>query len=139
MRSFQLLTTSLAALFTLTAALPSEKRQEGLGVKISNAEATNIIPNSYIVVYNSSFSKADITSFQTSVVNQIKKRNLKARHISGKRSLSTEIKTVEMGAWRCMSLEADDAMINSIADSAEVGSLSLWKENISSYFTGCIC
>ena len=118
--TIQLFLTVIAAFFTLAASLPSEKRQEGLGVKITNADSQNIIPNKYIVVYNSSFSAEAIDSYQATVVNQVKKRNLKARHLSGKRTLSTQIKTVSMGAWRCMSLEADDNMINSIADSAEV-------------------
>lgn len=121
----KLVLTSLAALFTLAAALPNHKRQDGLGVKITNADASNIIPNNYIVVYNSTFTSEAIDSYQASVYNQIKKRNLKARDVTGKRTLSTSIKSMSMGTWRCMSLEADDAMINSIADSEEVSWHSL--------------
>jgi hypothetical protein len=120
--SIQLLLTFLAAFFTLAHSIPTRNAAtvKGLGVQIANIDATNVIPNKYIVVYNSTFSDDAIDTYQASVVSAVKKRNLQARHVSG-RTLSTTVKTVSMGSWRCMALEADDNMIMDIANSDEVG------------------
>lgn len=118
--------TFLAAFATLALALPQyttgdvKSDVKGLGLSIKNYGATNQIPNKYIVVYNSTFSDDDINSYQASVVNTIKKRNIYKRHVSGKRSLSTSIRRVSMGSWRCMALEADDETISGILSSNEV-------------------
>lgn len=115
--SIQLLFAVLAAFFTLAYSLPTSAPAT---LKISNAGTKDIIPNSYIVVYNSTYAAADIDTYESSVKSHIAKRNIHARDITGKRQLSTTVKSMSMGAWRCMMLEADDVTINEISDSPEV-------------------
>lgn len=120
MTRFNLIATAVAALSTLAFALPAGSTT-GTTLKIANADSRDIIPNSYIVVMNSSMSSAALDSYQTSIKSVIAKRNIGKRDLSGSRILSTEVKTMAMGdSWRCMTLDADDATINSISDSPEV-------------------
>ncbi|KAI0861319.1 subtilase [Xylaria cubensis] len=77
---------------------------------ISNPEATNIVPNSYIVVYNSTFNNDDIDAHEASIRTTIQKRNLNKRGFSGQ-LLSTRVRSFSMSTgWRAMALESDDVM-----------------------------
>jgi subtilisin family serine protease len=89
------------------------------GLPISNPDALNIIPNSYIVVYNSSFDDEAITKSQSIFSAAIKKRNLRKRGFLG-HILSTEVKTFSMNAWRGMTLEADDDMVRELSSAPEI-------------------
>ncbi|KAH6692679.1 oryzin [Plectosphaerella plurivora] len=91
----------------------------GSGFTIANADSPERIPNSYIVVYNSSFSTEDIDARQFQVMDHVKKRNLGKRGLNGQ-PLSTEVHTVAMNGWRAMTLESDDSMIQEIMAEPEV-------------------
>jgi len=122
MARLNFIATAVAALSTLAYALPASSTP-GTSLKITNANSADIIPNSYIVVMNSSVSSAALDSYQSSIKSMIAKRNIGKRDLSGMRILSTEVNTMSMGtdgSWRCMTLDADDATINSISDSEEV-------------------
>ena len=134
--SIQLFFTVLAAFFTLAYSLPTSGSSSIL--KISNAGTAEIIPNSYIVVMNASAATSDVESYMTSMVAHVAKRNLNTRDITGKRTLSTKVSTLSMGDWKCMTLEADDAMVNEMADSPNVRShitFRRYKSNFSRLHT----
>ncbi|TGJ82678.1 hypothetical protein E0Z10_g6089 [Xylaria hypoxylon] len=77
---------------------------------ISNPEAKNIVPNSYIVVYNSTFNNDDIDAQEASIRTSIQKRNLNKRSSTG-RLLSTRVRSFSMAnGWRATALESDEAM-----------------------------
>ncbi|KAI0517107.1 subtilase [Xylaria bambusicola] len=81
---------------------------------ISNPEAKNIVPNSYIVVYNSTFSKEDIDAQEESIRATVAKRNLNKRGTIGQ-VLSSSIRSFAMpSGWRAMAMEGDDAMVAEI-------------------------
>lgn len=122
---FTTIFASLAALAFTTQAAPfqpastqaaaAKQPGAGLGVFIDNIDAqdADIVPNSYIVVYNNTFSDDDIDTHQLSVKTTIAKRNLNKRSLDG-RTLSTAVNTFKMSGWRAMALDADDLMMNSI-------------------------
>ncbi|GAP85467.1 putative subtilisin-like protease [Rosellinia necatrix] len=77
---------------------------------VSNPEAKNIVPNSYIVVYNSTFKSEDIDAQETSIRTAIKKRNLNKRDSTG-RLLSTNVRSFSMAnGWRATAMESDEIM-----------------------------
>ncbi|KAI0550517.1 subtilase [Xylaria curta] len=77
---------------------------------VSNPEATNVVPNSYIVVYNSTFNSDDIDAHEASIRTAIQKRNLNKRGFTGQ-LLSTRVRSFSMAnGWRAMALESDDVM-----------------------------
>lgn len=86
---------------------------------VSNPDASNIISNRYIVVYNDTFDDDAITLKESSWISAIKKRNLGKRSSTG-HLLSTEVHTFKMNNWRAMTLDADDDMVQELFDSAEV-------------------
>jgi subtilisin family serine protease len=90
-----------------------------LGVPIANVDASDIIPNRYIVVYNSSFGQAAIEAKQAMVMSHIQKRNLGKRGIAGN-LLSTEVQMFKMNGWNAMALDADDRMILDVMNQDEV-------------------
>ncbi|KAK2590218.1 hypothetical protein QQS21_012106 [Conoideocrella luteorostrata] len=102
----------------LTAAAPQALAPK-LNLPIVNAGAPDIIPNRYIVVYNSSFSNSAIDAKMSSFSAAIKKRNLNKRSLEG-RQFSTEITPFKMNKWRAMALDADDSMIMDINSAEEV-------------------
>ncbi|KAL7620620.1 hypothetical protein AAE478_009615 [Parahypoxylon ruwenzoriense] len=118
---------SLTTIFTALAALaplgtianplniwrPSAEAGTSLGVFVSNPEATDVVPNSYIVVYNKNFTDDEIDAHETSVKIAVKKRNLGKRGLNG-RLLSTRVRTFAMSGWRAMALDSDDLMMNEI-------------------------
>jgi len=86
---------------------------------LSNPDALNIIPNSYIVVYNDTFDEETISAKEFSISSAIKKRNLNKRSSVGK-AMSTTIKSFRLNNWRAMSLDADDMMVQDLWNSDEV-------------------
>ena len=105
------------ALFLVGASAVPEPRKGDffLGVPISNPDAKDLVPNRYIVVYNSSFDAAAIAAHQNSVIKTVRKRNLGRRSPVSGRLLSADVQTLAVGAWRALVLEADDRMMNDIA------------------------
>lgn len=115
------LTFALSALGV--SGLPQQSGQTDesyIGVPISNPDAKNPIPHKYIVVYNNTFSAAAIQAHQDSVIQAIAKRNIGKRSPVTGQLLSTTVKSYQLGGWRAMSLEADDAMVNQIFSADEV-------------------
>jgi subtilisin family serine protease len=120
--SIQLLLTFLTTFFALVHSTPTPHRGskvKGLGVPVRNSEATNVIANRYIVVYNGNATDDAIDAHQASVMSALKKRNLSARGPNGK-TLSTKVDTVKMSGWRCMALEAEGSTMLEIASASEV-------------------
>ncbi len=117
---------SVVALFSLllfVSALPSPDPRKSdffLGVPISNPDAKDVVPNKYIVVYNSNFSTEAIQAHQNSVIKTVAKRNIGKRSPTSGRLLSTKVDTFAMGSWHAMALEADDRMMNDIYTADEV-------------------
>ncbi|KAK1957589.1 subtilase [Colletotrichum sublineola] len=111
----------LAAPFGLTgnAANSANSNETFMGVPISNLNALDLIPNKYIVVYNSSFDDDAITSKMSSFAAAIKKRNIGKRSLDG-RSLSTSTRNFKMNGWRATVMEADDNMIMNVMSAEEV-------------------
>lgn len=114
-----LLASLLLPAAALGAAVPQRASALGQGTfgtggfNIANAGSPDAIPNSYIVVYNSTFGDEAIDALQFQTMDHIKKRNLNKRGLNGQ-PLSTEVHTVAMDGWRAMSLESDDSMIQEI-------------------------
>ncbi|KAH9903793.1 subtilase [Xylariomycetidae sp. FL2044] len=117
---FSTLLTSLLALAPLSAlagplnlSRPSAQAGTGLRAFISNPDAADTVPNSYIVVYNNTFGADEIDAQEVSIKVAIKKRNLNKRGMSGQ-LLSTKVRSFSMGAWRATAMEADDDMMSEI-------------------------
>lgn len=106
-------------LLTLTAAAP--RKGHFMGVPVSNPEITepDIIPNSFIVVYNSTYGHDAITTHQSKWIARVAAANVGKRALDG-RALSTKASTFQLGKWHAMALEADDRMMNQIFDADEV-------------------
>ncbi|TVY16665.1 Subtilisin-like protease 2 [Lachnellula arida] len=112
------LLSSLAAFCAIVHSSPIQSRQingTGLGVPVpvSNLEASNVIPNKYIVTH------------QASILSALRKRRLAARAEDGNanargRALSVTMDAFSMGGWRGMSLEAEDDMMAEIANTRMV-------------------
>ncbi|ROT39973.1 oryzin [Sodiomyces alkalinus F11] len=111
------LTALLLPLTALAAVIP----QPGsfLGVPVANADAADIIPNRYIVVYNNTFDDDAIDFRQAEIVDFVKRRNIEKRGLHGQ-LLSTEVHALSMSGWRALSFESDDAMILEIMAEPEV-------------------
>ncbi|KAL8396720.1 hypothetical protein RB594_003697 [Gaeumannomyces avenae] len=102
---------AVALLAPLASAAPQLFRDgKFIGLPIANAEALNLIPSSYIVVYNSSMDTADIDASQASIMSTIAKRNVYKRSLDG-RQLSTRVQTCQINKWRALMLDADDKTI----------------------------
>ncbi|KPM45942.1 hypothetical protein AK830_g632 [Neonectria ditissima] len=86
---------------------------------VSNPDASNIISNRYIVVYNDTFDDDAITTKQANWINVVKKRNIGKRSTVG-HLLSTEVNTFKMNKWRAMTLDADDDMVQDLYNAEEV-------------------
>lgn len=86
---------------------------------VTNPDASNIISNRYIVVYNDTFDDDAITVKETSWINAVKKRNIGKRSTTG-HLLSTDVHTFKMNKWRAMALDADDDMVQDLYNSDEV-------------------
>lgn len=115
----------LFAIITFTFAIPSHRGNQnltkvnGLGVPVSNAQASNIISNRYIVVYNNNATDEMVEMHQASVMTALRKRNINTRGLDG-RTLSPVMEAFSMSGWRGMSLEAEDKMMIEIAACTDV-------------------
>jgi hypothetical protein len=139
--SFQFFLFFLAAFSTFVYAAPGRHhgaKVKGIGVPVSNADASNIIANRYIVVYNNNATDDAVAVHQASVMSAMRKRSLEARSSSG-RKLSNKMQAFSMSGWRGMTIDAEDSMILEIESASEVCLI------ISHYSTpllkdsGCIC
>lgn len=90
-----------------------------LGVPVSNADAVDVIPNKYIVVYNSSFSQSAIAAKQALVTSRVQKRNLNKRGLTGS-LLSTDVQTFNLNGFNAIVFEADDRLIIEVINQDEV-------------------
>ncbi|KAI1868441.1 uncharacterized protein JN550_006357 [Neoarthrinium moseri] len=90
-----------------------------MGVPIANKDATDIVPNAYIVVYNKTFTDDEVNAHQLKITHLVKKRNLGKRGLQGK-LLSTSVKTFAMSGWRALAMEGDDLMMMDINSANEV-------------------
>jgi len=119
-----LLTLVIAALLTIvqSSVIPRGHGNQisGLGVQVANVDATNVIENRYIVVYNKNATDDAVLAHQNSVKSALKKRNYVVRRDGTVKLLSTIVDTVSMSGWRCMALEAEDSMVSEIQSAAEV-------------------
>lgn len=116
--------TSILLLLGLAAAAPlnapnAPAASTGFRLPISNAQAVDVIPNRYIVVYKNTFAAKAIDAKEASFAAAIKKRNLGKRGLHGK-LLSTEINSLRMNKWRASILDADDDMVTEMNNSDEV-------------------
>lgn len=102
---------AVAVLAPLASAAPQLFRDgKFMGLPLANAEALNLIPSSFIVVYNSSKDAADIEASQASIKATIAKRNVYKRSLDG-RQLSTRVESCQINKWRALMLDADDKTI----------------------------
>lgn len=121
----------LSLIFALVAGVPAPKdpigpqideRGEvwGLGVPIKNADVVDIIPNSYIVVYNDSCPDDMVASHQAKWVKTLATRNIGKRSPIDNRQISTQVQTFSIGTLRAMALDADDKSAIEINAAEEV-------------------
>lgn len=124
--SLPVVVSFLLACSTVVTSSPTAKQGKkngaivsGLGLPISNPDAANIIPNSYLVVYNANATDSVVEAHQTSIMSAMRKRSLSTRGTDG-RILSTSVQPYSIMGWRAMALEAEDAMIIDIASNSDV-------------------
>ncbi|KAI2604306.1 subtilisin-like protein [Hypoxylon fragiforme] len=98
---------------------PTAESGTSLGVFVSNPDATDVVPNSYIVVYHKNTTDDEISAHEASVKMAVRKRNLGKRGLNGQ-LLSTRVRSFAMSGWRGMALESDDLMMNEINNMAMV-------------------
>lgn len=91
----------------LSANITGAAAAQNLSVPITNGNARDIIPNKYIVVYNSTFSDKIVTAHQAKWIATMAKRNIGKRGLDN-RQLSTTVRTFGIGQMRAMALDADD-------------------------------
>lgn len=121
-----LLTSLLAAAAPLTDALAINKINTASkietaqvsqvdrfgGVRMMNADATNAIDGSYIVVYKKNCTDDEIAAHALEITNFVKKRNVGKRALDG-RQLSTTVRTWTMTSLKAVHFEtADFAAMN---------------------------
>lgn len=123
------MSTSLLATFSLLAPLalgapapaPGPAREpQGLGLPIMNADAKDIIPNKFVVVYNDTFDDDVVATHEAYWIDTIAKRNIGKRSPIDNRMLSMTVHTFSIGSMRAMCLEADDASALEINSADEV-------------------
>lgn len=119
MTSFSFLVSIVSLLSVLAAAFPAaidpagphidaRHAVSGLGVPIMNGDARNLIPNSYIVVYNDSCDDTMVADHQAKWVKTLATRNIGKRSPVDNRFFSTQVHTFSIGTLRAMALDADD-------------------------------
>ncbi|KAI0396472.1 subtilase [Xylariaceae sp. FL0594] len=117
-----LVTLAVAPFRTLAAPAPSIGNIENspfelapkVSAFISNPLARNVVPNSYIVVFNKTLASEDIDAQEASIKTTLRKRNLSKRGTTG-RLLSTRVRSFSMAnGWRAAALETDDDMAEQI-------------------------
>lgn len=131
MASFSFLLPVLSILVAIAAgfpapgdlASPETKIQDasvGLGVPIKNFDVVDIIPNSYIVVYNDSCPDNMVAAHQAKWVKTLAQRNIGKRSTVDGRDFSTQVQTFSIGTLRAMALDADDKSAIEINSADEV-------------------
>jgi hypothetical protein len=123
--SFRSFLSFLATFSTFVYAAPGRHhgaKVSGIGVPVSNLDASNIIANRYIVVYNNNATDDAVAVHQASLMSAMRKRSLAARSSPG-RKLSNKMQAFSMSGWRGMTIDAEDAMILEIESASEVGVL----------------
>jgi len=113
MFSFQaLVSVLLLSSLVCTSRVRHGANVNGLEVPVSNTAASNVIPNRYIVVYNSNATDEAVKLHQASVMTTMRKRGL---------DFSSKMNTFSMAGWRGMSMEAeDDGLMIDISNADEV-------------------
>ncbi|KAI1114530.1 protease [Nemania sp. NC0429] len=92
----------------------------GVSAFVSNPDAKNIVPNSFIVVYNTTFASHEIDAQEASIMTAIKKRNLSKRGTTG-RLLSTRVRSFSMAnGWRATAMESDHVFAAQLNEMDEV-------------------
>ena len=91
-----------------------------IGLPIANAQATDMIPDCYMAVWNSTFSLEEITSRQSLVTADIRKRNLNKRSDVSGDLLSMDVHSYRIRNFMAMGFHADSKLLQSIADQPEV-------------------
>lgn len=106
----------------LPASTLAQRLGEGnfIGLPIANPDAVDIVPDSYIVVWNNSFPLEDIETRQSLVTADIRKRNLNKRSELSGALLSTDVQTWRIRDFMAMGFQSDNRMLMSIADQPEV-------------------
>ncbi|KAF4124931.1 to extracellular alkaline protease [Geosmithia morbida] len=88
---------------------------------ISNANASNIIPNRYIVVYNNTFDDASIDTKEAAFGSLLRKRYSQLSRTKRATTAQPAIHSIKMSTWRAARLDdADDDTIADMFNSAEV-------------------
>ncbi|KEZ41463.1 Alkaline protease 1 [Scedosporium apiospermum] len=113
----------LSALLLLLLPLMALAQRLGsinfIGLPISNPDATDIIPDRYLVVWNTTFPTEAIESKQALFMSNIQKRNINKRGFSGS-LLSTRVNSYRYNKFMAMTFESDNDLLLSIADQPEV-------------------
>src|SRR5690554_6463805 len=91
-----------------------------LGLPISNPDAEDIIPDRYLVVWNSSYTAEEIDSRQALVMSDIRKRSLHKRSDLSGALLSNDARAYRINTFRGMAFDSDSRMLLSIASQPEV-------------------
>jgi hypothetical protein len=106
------LVTLAAVLLPVVFAAPAD---QATYLKIRNAEARDVIPNSYIIVYKEGVSSAAIAAHESSISSALKKRASTMQGIGPK---------WDMTSFKGYQIEADAATIQQIAAAPEVSRLN---------------
>ncbi|KAI1433488.1 protease [Xylaria sp. CBS 124048] len=102
---------TLAAPLDVLAAREINTGPTDIRTFISNPAAKTIVPNSYIVVYNKTFSHEDIDAHESCIRVALQKRNHLNKRAGGQ-LLSTRIRSFSMAnGWRAAALESDSDMV----------------------------
>ncbi|KAK8132006.1 peptidase S8/S53 domain-containing protein [Apiospora kogelbergensis] len=116
------ITAALAAVASASPLGGAVKRDANtpvvMGVPISNPNATDIIPNAYIMVYKPGMSQEAVSAHQMTLSSALRKRNIGKRGLDGN-PLSTELRSVSMGGWNAAAFQADDFMAADISAGPE--------------------
>ncbi|KAI1326178.1 protease [Xylariaceae sp. FL0255] len=117
---------ALAPIGTLaTPIAPRDPTLESISSSRSflvNSDAKNIVPNSYIVVYNHhNFTSDEIDAQELHITSTVQKRNqVLKRGINGQ-PLSSRVRSFSMqNGWRATALESDDETMSAFNDMNEV-------------------
>ncbi|KAK9777422.1 putative Peptidase S8/S53 domain-containing protein [Seiridium cardinale] len=77
------------------------------GVRMMNADASNAIDGSYIVVYKKNCTEDEVQAHALEITNFVKKRNVGKRALDG-RQLSTTVRTWTMSSLKAVHFETAD-------------------------------
>jgi oryzin len=105
------LATVAAAVLPFVSAAPATHHH-----KIRNAQAKEVIPNSYIIVYHENVSAPDIAAHELMVSSTLSKRASTMNGVGHK---------YDLGSFKGYQIEADPTTIHQIANSPEVAYVEL--------------